>query len=419
VAALALATTSAVVTIKAQSGVSRDQSSKEALAAAEAGVNAALLRYNRVVTNGANSCVVSSGGGTVYLTRPSGGWCAAVEGTTTNGSYTYKVAPASTNGEMEVVSIGTVNDVTRRVDVHARSSSGQSIFSDAGVKSLDSLTMDAASEIRSSTATNGDLVLSSNAKLCGQSSVGVGRRVLLQSNAGHHAETTCAGVGSATQKPLDLPPVNPGNSATVNDNGRFFSLDLRQPANDSRVTWDPATRELNLKQSSSLTLGGRVYSFCKLTMSSNTAIYIAPGSNVVMYFDSPENCKQPSGTTQLNLSSNSRITSTGGGPANAAILMVGSSVLETRVQLNSNTQVASSCNQNFVIYAPRTIVDLDSNSIYCGAIAAKSIHMDSNSRLFQDSGASNFVLPYAHPHYVISRFVECSTEPANPPDAGC
>lgn len=417
VAALSVASVATVVTIRAQGGTSRDQSSKIALAVAETGVQEALLRYNRVISNGANSCVVSSGG-SVYLAEPIGGWCAPVRGDTTLGSFTYRVAP-QTGSQLEIVSRGTANGVSRRVDVHAQSSSGQSIFSDAGVKSIESLTMDSASEIRSSAASNGDIVLSGNAKLCGNSSVGVGRQVVLDSNATHHAETTCAGVGEAMQKPLDLPPVNQGDAATVNDNGRFFSQDLRQPADTGGVTWNPATRELALTNNTSLTLGGRIYSFCRLTMSSNTAIYIAPGSSVTIYFDSPEACNQPSGTTQLNLSSNSRITSTGGGPSNVAILMVGSSALETRVQLNSNTQVASSCNQNFVIYAPRTVIDLDSNSIYCGAIAAKSIHMDSNSKIFEDSGASSFILPYAQPHYVITQFVECSTDSTSPPDAGC
>jgi Tfp pilus assembly protein PilX len=415
-AAIAVASIATVVTIRAQGGTSRDQSSKIALAIAEAGVQEALYRYNRVIANGAASCVVSNGD-TVYLAEPIGGWCAPVRGGTTQGSFVYRVAPKGSAG-IEIVSRGTANGVARRVNVEAESSSGQRIFSKAGVQSIESLVRDANSQIRSSSATNGDVELGGNAKLCGAASVGVGRRVVRASAAVHHAETTCAGLGEATQKPLDLPPVNQGNAATVNDNGRFFSLDIRQPDTD-RVSWDPTTRELSLRQNSSLTLGGRIYSFCKLTMSSNTAIYVAPGSNVVIYFDSPENCNQPSGTTQLNLSSNSRITSTGGGPSNVAILMVGSSTLETRAQLNSNTQVANSCNQNFVIYAPRTVVDLDSNSIYCGAIAAKSVHMDSNSRIFQDSGANNFVLPYARPHYVVTQFLECSTDSPSPPDAGC
>jgi hypothetical protein len=154
-------------------------------------------------------------------------------------------------------------------------------------------------------------------------------------------------------------------------------------------------------------------------MSSNTAIYVAPGSSVKIYFDSPEACGLPSGTTQLDLASNSRITATGGTPSNVAMMFVGSETLSTKIQLRSNTQVAGACEQNFVVYAPRTDVALSSNSIYCGAIAAKSIDMDSNTVIYNDSGALNFVLPNTAAHYEPSAFVECASAEESPPDAGC
>ena len=127
----------------------------------------------------------------------------------------------------------------------------------------------------------------------------------------------------------------------------------------------------------------------------------------------------PSGTPQLELSSNSRITATGGTPSNVALMFVGSETSETSIHLNSNTQVAGACEQNFVIYAPRTDVVLDSNSIYCGAVAAKSLYMDSNTVIYNDAGAKTFNLPNTAPHYEPSAFVECSSAEESPPDAGC
>ncbi len=154
-------------------------------------------------------------------------------------------------------------------------------------------------------------------------------------------------------------------------------------------------------------------------MSSNTALYIAPGATVTIFFDSPEACGLSAGTAQLSLSSNSRITSTAGGPSNVAILMVGSETIPTSIQLNSNTQVAGACEQNFVIYAPRTDVNFNSNATYCGALAAKSIGMSSNTRIYSDSGASNFALPNTAAHYAPSGFIECGEDEQSPPDAGC
>ena len=89
--------------------------------------------------------------------------------------------------------------------------------------------------------------------------------------------------------------------------------------------------------------------------------------------------------SQLNLSSNSRITATAGGPLERRSLMVGSERSRPRIQLSSNTQVAGACEQNFVIYAPRTDVNFNSNSTYCGALAAKSIHMSSNTKIYSDA----------------------------------
>jgi type II secretory pathway pseudopilin PulG len=416
-AAFAVASVAAVASMSSQRGVVRDQDTKEALTAAEAGVSQALLHYNRVPTSGANKCVVSNGG-TLFVAPPVGGWCQQVQGTSGSGTFAYTVAP--TDGEIEIVSVGNANGVTRRIDVVAESGGGQQIFSDSTVKSQDSLTLDSNAEIRANAATNGDIILSSNAKLCGQGSVGVGRHLDLTSNAQYNQHFDCTvplTEDDVIQQPLVLPPVNQGDAPDNNDNDRFFSQD---PRSGKGVTWDPVTRTLVMKSNSELSLGGSVYSFCKLEMSSNTTINVAPGSEVKIYFDSPEACLLPSGTTQISLSSNSKVTTTGGGPTNAAFLVVGSATRVTRIQLNSNTQVDEACEQNFVIYAPRSDVDFDSNSRYCGAIAAKSIHMDSNSQVFTDSGASQFELPPAAPHYVIGQFVECDSAPATtPPDAEC
>jgi hypothetical protein len=417
-AAFAVASVGAVASISTQRGAVRDQGSKQALTAAEAGVSQALLHYNRVPTAGANTCVVSTGGA-LFVTAPVAGWCQSVAGATQSGTFSYAVAPSS--GQIEIVAVGESQGVTRRVDVVAESGGGQQIFGDATVKTQDGLTMDSNAEIRANTATNGDIVMSSNAKLCGQGYVGVGRTLSLIGNAKYYRNFNCTTARPATdvvQQPLVLPPVNQGDAPTNNDNGRFFSQDYRGgKAND--VTWNSVTRTLSMRSNSSVTLGGSIYSLCRLEMSSNTSIYVAPGSQVKIYFDTPEACNLPSGTVQISLASNARVTTTSGGPTNAAFYVVGSATRTTLVNLSSNTQANGACEQNFVIYAPRTVFDFDSNSIYCGAIAGKTIHMDANAQLYIDNGASAFTLPAAAAHYVVGQFVECSPEPMTPPDAEC
>jgi hypothetical protein len=102
-----------------------------------------------------------------------------------------------------------------------------------------------------------------------------------------------------------------------------------------------------------------------------------------------------------------------------AVLFVGSPSRLTNLLMSSNTQVAGTCVQNFVIYAPLTHVEMNSNSQYCGAVAGNSIHMDSNAEVFTDSLSQSFVLPGTAPHYVTSKFVECRATGASPPNSGC
>ncbi len=198
----------------------------------------------------------------------------------------------------------------------------------------------------------------------------------------------------------------------------------------SDVSWDPVTRQLTIdKPKTTLTLTGHTYSFCRLSLKQNTALYIAAGTNVNIYFDSPESCDVPPGTlpaddpqygtTQLILASNTRISANSGAPSNVAIYFVGSSSRPTQARMSSNTDANASCVQNFIIYGPRTHVEMNSNSTYCGALAAQSLHMNSNTRIQTDAESQNFVLPGTPPHYVTSRFVECSAAPASPPDSGC
>jgi hypothetical protein len=75
--------------------------------------------------------------------------------------------------------------------------------------------------------------------------------------------------------------------------------------------------------------------------------------------------------------------------------------------------------QNFVVYAPLTAINMNSNSTYCGALAAKSLHLDSNADIRTNGLSSGFILPPAAPHYTTDRFVECSAVAASPPNSGC
>lgn len=431
-AATAVAGVAITSSIRAGQGTTRDADLKSALPAAEAGVAQALLHYNRVPTTETAPCIVSDGGQVDLQAADASGWCAPSAGTLDGKTFSYQVMP--TDGALNIVSTGVSDGITRRIAVTAASSSGQQMFRNATVLMKDFIDLDSNAQFLTSVATNGDIHMDSNARICGGSSVGIGRHMTANSNAAWYDDfvapscITPRNPGDVPQAPLVLPDVNPGDAWDVNDNGRFFGLD-HISGTASKVCWNGlmgngtagtcGPRELDMASNTTLTLSGNVYSFCSLHMSSNTNLVVTAGSNTAIYFAAPEDCHYDDNKVQLKLESNARITATSGGPTNVAMYFVGSDSQNTRIELDSNTQVAGDCEQNFVIYAPRSTINMHSNSTYCGALAGKSLHADSNAKIYADNASRNFFLPEANPHYNAGSFIECVGPAATPPNAGC
>jgi hypothetical protein len=433
-AAFAMVSVGVIATIDAQRGTVRDESTKSSLQLAQTGVNEALLHFNRISPSATNKCSPVSG------TAPNAsGWCPQISTTDpAGGNYSYQVRVCDSAGVcptpaghatamIEVVGVGTINNTTRRVDVQGHSVSGTQVFSTYQVQAGDGVILDSNATIHAGTATNGDITLNSNARQCGLASVGIGHEMRTASANSYFTDPGCTiAASSYAQQQIFLPPVNQGDAATVNDNGNLFAVDLVS-GSKAQVCWNGlkangttgtcGSRHLDISQNTAVTLAGSKYSFCKLTMSSNTSLFISSGHSAVIYFDSPENCGYPSGTTQLNMSSNTRISSNDGSPVQ--LLFVGSRTLGTRIVMDSNTDGNAACVQNFVVYAPFSDIEMNSNSTYCGALAGKSLHLDSNADVRTSDAAKGFIIPAAAPHYTTDRFVECSATTASPPNSGC
>lgn len=414
IAAASVATIGVIAAVRTEEGTTRDRSTKSAFQVAESGINDALLRYNRYPPTAGNLCSPVGGAAT-------SGWCGPVTGTLDGNPYTYYVRPPA-GGRVDIVSSATVNGATRRVAVTANSISDQPFFGDWAVQSHNDIHLKSNASINTNVAANGDVILDSNSSLCGNAQHGPGHDVETNGNATH----TC---GIESEGQIIIPPVNQGDAPTVNDNSRFFDLDVIT-GNKTRACFNGVNgngspdsscgaRHLNIASNTSVTLGGSKYSFCKLTLGSNTNLYIQAGKTVTIYFDSPEACGYSSGTYQLDMDSNARISGTSGSAASAAFMFVGSPVVQTRINLSSNTAIGANCQQNFIIYAPFSDVELNSNTAFCGAIAANSLEMDSNSSVRTSSAAQQWVLPAAHPHYTMTNFVECAAAAAGPTTSGC
>ena len=398
-------------------GSVRDESSKDALAAADAGVQLALLRQNQVAVSESNPCVAGSAGTFAAGPVGEGGWCPAFDGTAGDASFSYRVTPpvdSELTSRIQIVATGTAAGTTRRVHVLAESPRANAVFAENSVIGKDFVHLDANSRVFANTGTNGSITVTGNADLCGSAQYGVAL------NPSNYSGPDCPptyGFSSA-QGTLALPPIDQGDVASVNDNDRIDPSNPAAPdtisGNRADVSWDPVNRTLMLNSNSTLTLGGENYSLCRLELRSNTALIVAAGAKVRIFFDKPENCPTLGPGPQIKLDSNSKLTTTDGIPASLQLLVVGSddpNVTSDNVLMSSNSKTT----MPVVLYAPNSAIELNSNATLLGAIAGQSVHLDSNAQVTSHASASNLEIPLPL-IYRQTQFVECTSNPA-PADA--
>jgi hypothetical protein len=416
-ASFAIAGVAIVGSIHAQTGTSRDLDTKDALAVAEAGAHQAWLRYNAAAADG--TCVSPQ--------TLAGGWCSPATGTlASGGQFTYQVAPnpPSDPNAIWIVSQGVKDGVTRRIKVKATSGPTHP-FLDAGVIGFTGIELDANTQVTADVATNGEIGLDTESWICGDAQVPEG----IQDPAEINGHQLCG--GQVVYGNVDLPPVNQGDVPTNNSNGNFFANTPVQ-GQKHRVCFNGfnatgaadnscGSRELELSSNVSVTLPSGNYSLCRLALTSNANILIPAGASVRLYFDSPEACGYTTATDQLEIDSNSNIEGTGNNASlDIVLLFVGSDQPLSNIHLASNTEVKGVCQQDLIIYAPSTSIEIASNAHYCGAIAAEHIHVNSLSQITTTNQADGFLLPNARRHYgEFSEFVECRGPIGSPPDGEC
>ncbi len=408
--AFALASVGSIAAMSSLRNTTRDESSKEAVAVAEAGLDQALLRQNKILTADGFPCLVLGAAQDLIPGYPlPNGWCPRQTGTVSEGTYTYQVKPATVLGvlggenKITIVSQGTVGETTRRVTVDAYMSTGAPAFAEANVIGLDRFEFTGNAVVTSSAATNADMVLGGNAMVCGDAKHGEGRGLITSGNAG-----LCSGFGSSATR-IALSPPDPGNVFSDNDNSRFFSQDTRVGS----VSWSPTNRTLTLSGNSALTLGGANYGICRLLMSGNSNLYIASGAVTRLWFDSPENCGLAAGEKQLSMTGNSQISVTSGAAGDAGLMFVGSSTVPSTIELAGNGRA-----NELMLYAPRSDVLISGNGNYVGAIAGRTLVNSGNGTIRGDSSVLDFEIG-VQTAYRPERFVECVGALGSNPVAGC
>jgi hypothetical protein len=449
ISAMALAGAAVVATTDVQNGAHRDDSSKSALAAADAGANIARVRQARYafVLNSANPCLaISSGKLQKAFSEVVGGqkWCPAMSGSTGEGQYTYRVSPVGTNcggEELCVVSTGTVDGISRRIEVTFKRSgiatneaelTGEELreqilntkkeeqvalvnqewekatkkkeelqkqlekaASSLGVEGFigrDGITISGNADIRVGVGTNGNIETSGSANVCGNIRYGIGKKWIKSG-----AVKQCPGY-KITEGNVDLPSVSsfiPSNIATVNSNARITTCtSTNVPVNcqkdgytgnwKSKPPFDSKRREINLSGNETLTVGGGDYWLCAINFSGNTQIIMAQGARVRFFFDRPENCNNNS--NQLNFSGNQQISATGYQPQSGQFQMPGFYFLGNAAGTSQINLSGNSATNEAVIYAPDSTINISGNSTWKGIIVGRRIAMSGSAVVMQDAG---------------------------------
>lgn len=427
---LALGGAAITASVGAQKTSTRDQMSKEALAAADAGLQQAVFRQNKVATSDLLPCVVPSlNNELVSVGLPvDEQWCPEVEGTVGDATFRYRIKPLGlvNNGlqrEIHAVSIGTSGDVSRRISIGARAQTGNSIFSGADLVGLDGLNIDDSSSVEGDVGSNGSVNLSDAANLCGNVTYGYGG---VFDQEGNWLCPLGSGEGEFSMPPPlqgTVPPSAGGN----NSNFRMFTQDTRSPVNGNAVQWDPDARVLTLGGNGTVTLGGDLpYSFCQINMDGSSSLIAAEGAVVKLYFDTPENCGQtaeggactgdpPGSYQQLNVIGNAKVIATSSNPADFQFLFVGSDQCPTSAVLTGNS---TSVNE-FVMYGPRTDIQLNGSATLQGAITGQSVTTDGSSTFLADPDIADFDVAVAL-NFQRTRYIECAgSVDQSPPDASC
>jgi hypothetical protein len=425
IASFGLASVAVMSSIDAQHGTARDRSSKNAIAAADAGAGVALLRLNRFQKKltASTPCIGPAG----ETQTPTEGWCPTTAPETVGGAtFSYRVSAYQTKGEMSVVAVGASGGVSRRVNVHLKTQIGENVFKAEQLIGESGIHLEGGPTLKTDIGTNGSVELGSQGKsavICGDLRHGIGQTAPVPG---------CEGVVTEGNKTLP-PVVPPENIATSNSNCRLVpnctgpkpaeEVDTYTGTRTTTKPWDATHRFINVSNSTTLTLGGGDYWVCGLFV--NGQLVMAAGSQVRIFFDTPEHCSGlNSSNTQVEVSASASVTSSSfqstACQTNAeecrvpGLYVMGSPTIPTTVSLTGN----SGSTNELMVYAPYSNVEISGNATWIGMFAGKTIKMNGNPTIESDSR-----IPQPELFFVglleRTRYVECVGATGSPPDVNC
>ena len=410
IASFALASVAVMSTVNVQQGTKRDHDSKEAIAAADAGANIALLRLNRFLPSlSSTPCVGPSG----EAQMPAGGWCpSTAPARVGNATYSYRISAFSENGAIEVVSTGTSGSVIRRVNVSLKTASPKSIFAKERLIGQDEIEIvGTKTRIDTDIGTNGNITIGGSPVICGHARVGPGK---------DGPTPTCG--KQKTEGTQNLPPISvPSDIETNNQNCRLertcaspIDVDTYSKKVSSKNPWDAAApRKIDVASNEQLTMGGTIYWVCQVEIQGT--LYMPALTSVQIYVDTPQNCGLKSGDIQVVIGAKAVVESNSYNKEQGlfevpSIYVLGDGAVKMEGAPESSNEV--------MIYAPLSEITIGGDASWTGMIAGKRITVHGNPWIKSDP---NLKLPETDVASLFerTRFVECVGGTASPPNADC
>jgi hypothetical protein len=160
-------------------------------------------------------------------------------------------------------------------------------------------------------------------------------------------------------------------------------------------------------------MNGGDYFICKLEIGPGT-VYMSAQAHVRIFIDTPEHCGLASGATQLNISGNGNLVSSGYNPKQGLY-----NIPEIFLLGNGSVSVgANSGTNHMMLYAPQSAIDMGGNAEWIGMFAGKSINLHGDPYFRSDPNIKEPGIAYAG-RFQRTRYVECTGGTASPPNASC
>jgi hypothetical protein len=323
--------------------------------------------------------------------------------------------------ELSVVSVGTQDGVTRRVNVGLKTTEGENVFANEKVAAKGDIELGGAFFINSSVGTNGTVRGKGGGEVCGNIRHGPGKTNNINPSCG----------GKVTEEEKELPEVTPpATIKTINSNCRLSWTCAVSTEKDTacsekgnkvecgKPTWNEATRTLeSAGNKATLTLGGGDYFICRLLIPDGH-VYIAAGATVRIFFDTPENCGMSAGAIRFEIGTKGQLTDTGYEPNNGkyevpGLYFLGSLTIPTRV----NIQAQGGADE-MILYAPNVDIEMNGGPEWIGMMAGKTITIQGNPKIISDPHIKEPELKRST-LFSRNRYVECTGATATPPNANC